>query len=189
MGLPTIRAARAEDDTAIARVNIATWRSSFRGIVPDDYLDLKLGSPEHLGVRAETLRKRLDSGGLVGMFVAELDGEIVGFTDSGTSKFPELPFAGEIYAIYVLQGHQRSGIGRLLMTSAVEYLLGEGLNSMVIKTLAASPYRTFYEKLGGVIQPDRGDLVIERGGVRLPLVVYGWADLEVLKTHLGISHE
>ena len=34
-----IRPARLEDVTAIARVHIDTWRTTFTGIVPQTYLD------------------------------------------------------------------------------------------------------------------------------------------------------
>lgn len=39
LGTAMVRSARVEDAGAIARVNVDTWRTTYPGIVPQDYLD------------------------------------------------------------------------------------------------------------------------------------------------------
>jgi GNAT superfamily N-acetyltransferase len=82
-------------------------------------------------------------------------------------------YKSEIYAVYVLKEFQRMGIGRNLLKHAAKTLLKSELTSMLAWTLKASPYRTFYEKLGGILIDEKktGDF-----GIKTQLVAYGWND-------------
>jgi GNAT superfamily N-acetyltransferase len=80
-------------------------------------------------------------------------------------------------AIYILQAYQRQGIGRRLTAWIAERLAEAGMSSMLLWTLADSPYRRFYEVLGGKLVRET-----ERnfGGVTLKLVGYGWSDVRAI---------
>ena len=171
-----IRKAGVADATAIAKVHVDTWRSSYRGVVPDSILDgLSYGD------REARWRERL-SGRSRGFLVAEDDagdaGDVVGFAWSGPQRSGVPEYAGEIYALYVLPDRQRQGVGRLLTAAVAGELVERGMRSMLVWALADNPYRRFYELLGGWLLDKQA--LYSSNGVELPEVVYGWADLGVL---------
>ena len=166
-----IRPATVEDAPALAQVHVASWRETYRGLVPDAYLD-SLSVPE----RTERWRGRL-SGADPGAFtlVAEDDdGRSVGFATGGSERGGDPVYTGELYAIYLLQAAQRAGLGRRLVQAVVEQLLASGHTTMLVWTLAANPSRGFYERLGGRYLRST---MITIGGAEVEDVAYGWTDI------------
>ena len=104
-----IREAMLEDSTEIARVQVDTWRTTYRGIVPQSFLDRM-----DYDVRAESWRNQLASGSSR-IYVSEMDGTICGFISGGRLREPLSDFDGEIYAIYVAVDAQQRGCGRAMM--------------------------------------------------------------------------
>ncbi len=168
-----IREAVLADAAAIAKVQVDTWRSAYRGIVPDERLE----ALSYEGA-AERNRQRL-GGGESGSFwlVADSGAEIVAFAFAGPAREQEAPGTGEVYGIYVLEAHQRRGIGRMLMEESTRRLLAGGMRSLVVWVLKEGPARAFYERLGG--EP-LGSKIITTGGWELPAVSYWWPDMAVL---------
>jgi GNAT superfamily N-acetyltransferase len=99
---------------------------------------------------------------------------IVGFADFGEAREDMDGYEGELYAIYLLPEFQRKGIGERLFNLGVGFLKGGGKDSMYLLALAVSPYRSFYEKMGGQIV---GRKQVEIEGRLYDELVYGWADL------------
>ena len=169
-----IRKAGVADAAAIAKVHVDTWRSSYRGIVPDSVLD-GLSYDD----REARWRGILSGGGSGFTLVAEDDGGgVVGFAGGGRERSGVPEYAGELYALYVLPDRQRQGVGRLLTAAVAVELVERGMRSMLVWVLADSPYRRFYESLGGLLLDKQG--LYSSKGVELPEVAYGWADLGVL---------
>lgn len=167
----SIREAQITDAPAIARVHVDTWRSTYRGIVPDEVLDgLSYES------RADMWRGAASEEEDRFVLVAEAESEVVGFAAAGPSRAEDLQFEGELYAIYVLEGHQGQGIGRGLMRAAGERLLAAAMASMLVWVLEENPYRQFYTELGGRAVAERQ---LQIGGTVLREIGYGWDDLEV----------
>jgi len=165
-----IRAAAPTDADAIARVHVSSWRSTYSGLLPDDFLR-SLSNTNY----AERW-KRVIAEGSSRVYVVEDSGEIVGFASGGRERAGETGYEGELYAIYVLDSAQRRGFGRELVRSTVAGLRELGLGDMIIWVLRDnSPARSFYERLGGVYvrtQP------ITIGPVTLEEVSYGWKRLD-----------
>jgi GNAT superfamily N-acetyltransferase len=174
-----VREARPQDARGIARVHIDSWRTTYRGVVPADYLD-RLSVDD----RARRWRQNLaQPGDKQCVFVAEDDrGEIVGFASGGPERSGDPVYAGELYAIYLLQERQRQGIGRRLTRAVAERLSQYGMGSMLLWVLAANPSRRFYEAIGG--QQLRTE-TIAIGGVTLDEVAYGWTDTTALVRSLA----
>lgn len=164
-----VRAANVEDAVAISTVHIAAWKESYRGIVPEDFL-------RNLSVERRTaqwVHSLSDPGNQYHRaFVAELFGQVVGFSNYGFCKDPE--FGGELYAIYLLRSAQKRGIGRMLVNEAVKGLLNLDVHSLMVWVLRENPARGFYEWLGGEYLRET---TIEIGGKSLLEVAYGWRDL------------
>jgi GNAT superfamily N-acetyltransferase len=169
-----IRHAHVTDSEGIARVHVESWRSTYRGIVPEQHL-AALSYDEG----AERWRGPLaDPAPGTCRFVAEDEhGEIVGFATGGPRREGDTRYAGELYAIYLLPERQRTGTGRALIRAVAAELWRHGMRSMIVWVLAENPARGFYQALGG--QP-AGQIEIEIGGTPLAEVAYGWDDLTSL---------
>lgn len=171
-----IREANESDAFGIARVQVSAWRTTYRGIVPEDYLASYTEEK-----RAERWRRILASqaNGVNNFtFVAETeDGQIVGFASAGETEEPSENFAGELFAIYLLEKYQRRGTGKLLVKAVAERFLRQQTTSMLVWVLADNEFRAFYESLGGERVSEKQ---MEIGGESLPAVSYGWKNLGVL---------
>jgi ribosomal protein S18 acetylase RimI-like enzyme len=175
MPLFHIREATLNDAEAMAKVRIDTWRSAYKGIVPDDYLSGL--SPEQTAIRwSEVYFKSRQPG--VFALVAENDiKEVVGIAIAGPERDQDPGYQSEIYVLYVLPAYQNQGIGRSLVTACVQQLLRQGLDTLLIWIMAENPYRRFYETLGGRIV---GKIEKQRGSKLIPEIAYGWRDIRIL---------
>ena len=79
------------------------------------------------------------------LFVAEVDGEIVG--TSGATIFPGAPATGWVHGIVVRPGQQRFGLGRLT-EAAIAWLRARSV--AVVLLLATDAGRAVYERIGFV---------------------------------------
>lgn len=165
-----IRPATLDDAQAIAQVHVAAWRTAYRSILPDAYLD-GLSVDARRDMWQVTLAN--DAPGEF-IFVAEVDGKVVGFTSGGSERKHDPDFTGELYSIYLLDNFRGRGIGSSLFKVVVEQLLELGLNSMKVWVLQDNPYRHFYERHGGVLV---GQETIRIADVDLIEVAYGWSQL------------
>ena len=140
-----IREAVPGDAEEIARAHVASWRASYRGILPDDILD-DLDVGQRTSSRRNILRDQT-SLHLVAYEVSR--GNIVGFCDAGRRR-RDVPYAGEIYAIYLEHHAKRYGLGRELFERSTDWLSARGLRSLVVWVLDGNHHaRRFYEAMGG----------------------------------------
>lgn len=110
------------------------------------------------------------------LYVAEMDGEIVGFAIGGENRdkdtYPE--FDGELYAIYSYQCVHGRGIGRALFESTARNLAERGYKKMVVSVLAENPAVNFYKYMGGYYL---GEETITIDGVSIQESFYGYDDI------------
>ncbi len=155
----TIRRASAGDAGGIAAVHVEAWRETYRGLIPDAYLD-------RLDVLSRTRRQadRLLSEREEATFVAESAGGIVGFAICGRGRGGPDPRWGEVQALYLLDRAKGRGGGRRLMASCSRWLEERGRLPFLVWVLTAN-FRAigFYRHLGG--RPAAGKL--ERFGTAL----------------------
>ncbi len=125
----TVRSAVPHDADAIGRVQVETWRVAYRGLMPEEAI---------AGFDIES-RQRLWREGLgrvprpgSATFVAELDGEVVGFASVGRSRDEEADNEGELYAIYLHPSRWDQGIGRALLERAEESMRAYGFERAVL---------------------------------------------------------
>ena len=159
-----IRLTRIEDTPAIARVRLDTWKVSYRGLIPDAFLD---------GISYEENEKRWrqalweENKGAHG-FIAEDDaGVIMGMAIAGPVRdSQEAIYKGEIYTLYVLPAYQRQGAGRALLDACVNDLREQSLMPFLLWA-----YREGPGALGGRIIHEKE---VDRGGKRLIEVCFVW---------------
>ncbi len=172
-----IRRAGADDVRAIARVRVDTWRASYAGALPAEYL---AGLSYDDTAMLERWRRALADERPERLVIVALEDAdaVVGYLSAGREGSGDPRYAGEVYAIYVLPAHQGRGIGRELMRAAAKHLAAHGLTSLLVWTLREGPSRAFYEALGGRVVRERHE-PWEKGLV-LDEVGYGWDDLAPL---------
>ena len=167
-----IRRALPSDAPGIARVHVESSHSTYVGIVPDDYL-ASLGRIE----RERIWRGLIEDGSQV-TYVGERGNDgIVGFANGGPARMDDMTYAGELYAIYLLEQFQKQGIGHRLVRELCAWLLSQGLTSMYVWVLEENPSRRFYESLGG-IEFTRQTMTL--CGLDVVEVAYGWDDVSSL---------
>ncbi len=165
-----VRPAELDDAAAIARVHVATWRTAYRGLLPDDFL-ASLDEAWY----AERWRRTLgDTSGRV--YIAEAAGAVVGFASGGRERAGEDGYEGELYAIYILDEAHGRGHGRRLLQAVAGGLRELGLRDMIVWVLRDNQAaRRFYERLGGVYIREQP---ITIGSSLVQEVSYGWKSLD-----------
>ena len=164
----TIRAAEVDDAPAIAKVHVDTWRSTYGGIIPQNYLDTLTVESRTIGwVR---LLER-GGGGFVTMVSEDHDGRVVGFVCGGPLRHRDQRFHAEISSLYVQRSYQRAGHGRRLFLAASNRLADRGLHGLFVWVLADNPSRNFYETLGGAVVDEA---TRNFAGKQLKELGYGW---------------
>ena len=174
-----IRRANATDASAIAKVRIDSWRTTYRGLIPDAYLDA-------MQVEASTaLWDRVLTAGpnTTCVFIAEHEADVVGFSCGTLLEPAKLGFDSELAAVYLRREFQRAGLGRRLVGAVAEALRGKSATALLTWVIAGNKgARAFYEGLDGeliVEQPFQWD------GMDLVEAGYGWRDLNTLVAACG----
>src|SRR5436309_3161048 len=125
-----IREATHADVPAIAKMHVDSWRATYKGILPDEFIaELTYEVRERQWQHALS-EESLDSG--VFCYVAEDEPEqIVGFVSGGPERTGDPTYKGEVRSIYLLQPYQGQGIGSRLMSACVDRLIQLGFRSML----------------------------------------------------------
>ena len=146
-----IRKIKREDCEAIARVVTISWNESYRGIVPDSFLN-KLQTNEK--ERAERMYNEFDEN-INTQLVLEVNGDVVGFANFGISDDEEFQHCGEIFALYIVGKYKGNGFGRKLVEEVVKEIKLMGLNQMIISCLKRNKSNDFYKHIGGKFVKER----------------------------------
>ncbi|MDP3750154.1 MAG: GNAT family N-acetyltransferase [Phenylobacterium sp.] len=162
-----------EDAEDLARIHVASWRETYRGLLPDSYL-ARL-SP---GVHTRRFRMSLLRPGEHEATLAAADRQgLVGYVAGGPSRARRLGEA-EITTLYLLKTAQGQGTGRRLVSSIARVFAANGATSLLISVLRDNiPARGFYEHLGGQAEAPRREA--GPGGVTYE-VSYRWPEIGVL---------
>jgi GNAT superfamily N-acetyltransferase len=166
----TIRPSQVEDSLGIAQVHVASWRTTYKGIMPDDLL-----ASQSVERREAVWRSMLsNSASQTFIFVAEMDGKVVGFAAAGPERGNHPVYKGELYAIYLLADYQGQGIGRALVTEVAGKLIERGFTTMLIWVAVGNPAAHFYEALGGHPVGSKSESF---GDVMIEETAYGYDDI------------
>ncbi|MCT4619859.1 MAG: GNAT family N-acetyltransferase [Marinisporobacter sp.] len=172
-----IREATIDDAPQMAYVNVETWLTTYKGIVPDKFLQER---KEKIEETVEWIREKFEEDNIKAL-VYEKDNKIAGFATYGREREGDLAYKGEIYAIYLLEGYQKKGLGKEIFKQVIRNLISIGINNMLIWALEENESCRFYEKTGGKIVMRRN---IEIGGKELKEVGYGWNNLKEVENTL-----
>ena len=172
-----IRKAVVTDASAVATININTWKVAYKGIIPQDHLD-SLSINDKIprwekAIKDLTVNKKE-------LFIAEISdlngSEIIGFSMGGPSQFEDYKIDGDLYAIYVFPKYWNQGIGTLLFNSVIKYFLNKNFKTMVIWALKENSACEFYKKWGGISKFQK---TLTYGGKELDALGFFWENLPV----------
>jgi ribosomal protein S18 acetylase RimI-like enzyme len=167
-----IRPATPADAHAMAGVYNAAWRTAYRGILPDAYLDAMTITDS-----AKGLRREMGAAGVIGLVAIADHGAVVGMVTGGADRRRNSIYGGELFSLYVQPEFQRRGIGRRLVAHLAARLNRWDIYSVKVQVLAANPCRRFYEK--------RNAVLLACGRIRfadtdLAACTYGWLDTDLI---------
>jgi len=163
-----IRSATIDDASSIARVTVDTWRSAYRGLIDQEYLDGLSYENREQGWREFPFDNAF-------VYVAEDEtGNIIGFAAAGPERENNPIYTGELYALYVYDNHQNQDIGSSLFNAVRQRFKKLGISSLLLWALSDSPYRRFYEREGGVTLKSKA---LNIDGLDYMITAYGWLDI------------
>ncbi len=152
----------ADDKMMISKVYEESWKSAYKGIIPQEYLD---SIPEGRWV------PNLDKQGW-GNLVCIDNGKMIGTSSFCKSRFEQFQGWGEIVSIYLLPDYIGKGYGKILMDAVLSELKRQGYEDVFLWVLEENvKARNFYEKYGFLPTDDvlDGDI----GGKVLREIRYG----------------
>lgn len=162
----TIRTATPSDAAEIAAVHVESWKTAYRGIVSDSFLDA-LSIEARTNFWSNLLTAKCDN-----VFVAA-NSKVVGFCSAAKARNAN-GYDAEIYSLYILQEFRQQKIGSQLFGSAANYLRKLGYGSMYVWVLEKNPSRVFYERMGGELFAKEE---IRIGNENHIEVAYGWKSI------------
>lgn len=169
-----IRPATIADAPGIARLHAESWRSAYRGVLSDAYLDGEVVA-ERISVWEKRFRNPAANQHVA---LAEIDGVMAGFVCAYGADDAE--WGSLLENLHVSQEHQRTGIGARLMAHAAAWCAqrhpGSGMYLWVLAPNLAA--QRFYRRLGAV-EVGR-DVWSPPGGGAVSKLRYAWRSLEPL---------
>ena len=116
---PAVRRAVPADAEAFAACHLACWREAFA-----DIWDAERFEGLDLGRMASRRRKEIEAG-VADHFLVEGDGsdggnEVIGIAIAGPARDDDAPTERELYAIYIREAHQGSGLADDLLEAAID---------------------------------------------------------------------
>lgn len=140
-----IRQAQSRDIKQIAQIKVDGWKSAYKGIIDDEFLN-SMSTSKQIDI--------INNYSLDTMFVAENDNEILGFCriyDYNEPVYDDKEIDCEIREIYVKPNLKRMGIGSELFNFTKEYFSQKGKRKLYLGCLKNNnSARKFYEKMGGL---------------------------------------
>ena len=169
-----IRLAGSKDSTEIAALHAASWRTSYHGVLGDEYLDRRILS-ERTGVWRERFRAPHLTQYVV---VAEERDAIVGFACAYGSEHDQ--WGTKLDNLHISPSQKRKRIGTKLIADVAAWSSknypGTGIFLWVFEQNL--PAQHFYEHLGGIVAGDT--IWTAPDGTAVKELLYLWKSAEEL---------
>ena len=171
--MSVIRQASTVDSHNIAELHILSWRNTYSGILPDDYLAKII-----VGERHDYWQQALSNSKSDG-FVLLIPGDSLPLAFSSVRHSGEAGYDALLDNLHVHPEYKSQGLGREILGATLDRLLTEGARSLCLWVFDANVATVkFYERLGGrADQHGMDDFV----GSQAPHTRYGWRDLDQLR--------
>ena len=171
-----VRLAKISDIERIIYVHSESWKTTYNGILPKDYLENI--SPKEKKKSWETNGIHYPNSKGSTWVLEDNNNEIQGFASAGPQRNPELNGVGELYSIYILKEFRKLGGGTLLINAAMKSLHLQGYHSASVLVLKDNQSKKFYENLGA---EKIEEIPFEILGIHFLEIKYIWKDLTQFK--------
>lgn len=165
------RAPHLADVAALDLLHSEAWQAAYAGKMPRQVLDRAVP-----GSRVAMWERTICAGDgpREHTVIAEVDGEVAGFAQTGPCRDGDdgTPGGlGELYAINVKPSRWGGGVGRLLLAAAHDNLRAEGFGAAVLWVLPGNDRaRRFYEAHGWAADGETREVTM--AGAAIPEVRY-----------------
>lgn len=174
-GPPRLRDAEPSDALRIAALHAASWRTAYRGILPDAYLDRDCAAE-----RRRHWRQRLAASAPRDLVIlAEGRDALLGF--AAVWPDPDSRYDALLDNLHVAPAARGQGLGRALLGAAAVRLLGQDRHSLTLWVFDANaPALAFYRGLGAAVVEHGVD---EFAGIKVPHTRLAWGEV----AHLAVA--
>ncbi len=172
-----IRRARLADAPGIAAVHVATWRSAYANLLPDEFLaNLSMArltrNYEHAIRMGQCVHVAVLSMGAGRIPVPS----VLGFSTASRNRVACLG-DGELETLYVLDDYQNRGLGEQLLRASAKHLVQLGCRSVYAWVLSDNPARYFYHRMGGKFIATGSTMV---ASMPIAQLAFSWDPIETL---------
>lgn len=180
------RFATPTDCPAIARIQIESYRTAYKDLMPADYLAAFSYAEQEQDWRDLLAANRAGECLIVAEEAPNAEdageqgshGEILGYALVRIVDRSKTGFDCELVSLHVRPGGYRQGTGRALVADAARRMHALDCRSLGLWVLDGNPARHFYERLGGV---QRGEQFFELDETtRRREIGYVWDDITTL---------
>lgn len=169
-----IRKARAQDAQSIARLHAMSWRTAYRGMLSDAYLDGDLAADREALWADRFANPRANQY----VAVAETNGVLAGFACAFGGHDPR--WGTLLENLHVATAHKRTGIGSKLVQDVARWSLRCHSNgSMHLWVLQPNETAQAFYKGSGAKEIERG-VWSAPDGSHIPELRYAWSTLHSL---------
>lgn len=165
-----VRRAKLDDAQGIAKVHVDSWRTTYNGIIPNDYLD-NLSYNQ----RTELWKKNIAKEDNYVVVAENNEGQIIGFADAWKRDNNVVKNSGDLTSIYLLKKYQGMGIGKSLLKKLFDYFKQVGYEKIFVEVLEENKTRFFYEYYGAKIVKT---VQIKISGKILNELIYEWDNVD-----------
>lgn len=165
-----IRVATIEDTKGIAKVHVDSWRTTYQGIIPEDFLN-NLSYEQRTNLWILNISKAN-----IHLLVAQnSEGEIIGFADCWKRETNTVPNSTDLTSIYLLEEYQGKGIGKELLKHLFKHIQEQGYQKVFVDVLEENKTCSFYERYGAKLY---NTVPIKIGGKLLNERIYIWENID-----------
>lgn len=166
-----IRVAKVEDLASIARIRINNWRTTYKGLLPQSFLD-------ELDYEKETQSwLNFSQTENHNVFVATDENDLImGFV--GIKPFDSEMAIGEILALHTSEEFRGKGVGKALIYHSAEFFKNQNIKEMRLWVVVGNDAATaIYKHLGAEIYIERVDII---NSTDVPEIGMKWNDLDLI---------
>ena len=158
-----------EDDAyGINYVSAYSWKETYSGLLPDEYLNNKINNFPNKILETKEFLKSFEGK----YVVAKDEDKVIGILCFSKPKKEEFLDYGHLGAIYVLKKYQGLGIGKELLRIALNGLKEMGYSKMQLECISGNKTIKFYKKYLGIIDSQIDFQINDYGTVKADVILF-----------------
>lgn len=157
-----------EDAYGIEYVAAHSWKETYTGLLPDEYLDNRIININNKVERTKEFIRTYN-----GKYIVAKDKDkVIGILAISTPQEEKYKEYGHLEAIYVLKEYHGYGIGKELFKIAVNELKKMGFNKMQLECMEGNDTINFYKKYDGIVESQIDFPIKNVGIVKADIVLF-----------------